>query len=76
MDETRAALDIERKRTQGQMLSKDEHADIKSKIAKVNELTQLKEQLERQKENVEKANKTLQEKVRFHAFVFVMIAQL
>ncbi len=65
LEETQAALELERRRTLGMMLSKEEHADIMEKVAKVAELTELQKELQKQKTELEETNEVLKNKVRF-----------
>ncbi|XP_065056789.1 nucleoprotein TPR-like isoform X2 [Rhopilema esculentum] len=64
LEETQAALELERKRTLGLMLSKEEHEDIMAKVARVAELTELNKELEKQKEELGKKHSTVNAKVK------------
>ncbi len=63
LEETQAALQLERKRTQGQMLTTEEHAELMAKVSQVAELTEVKKELEKKKSELEKANEALRTKV-------------
>ena len=63
MDETQSALELERKRTLGQMLTKEEHADMMEKVGRVAELTKVNKELAKQKAELNKSNEAIQMKV-------------
>ena len=64
LEETQAALDLERKRTLGLMLSKEEHDDLMSKVARVAELDVVNKDLQQQKDELYGEAESLKVKVR------------
>ena len=63
MEETQSALDLERKRTLGLMLSREEHDELMSKVARVSELDVINKDLEREKDELFGENESLKSKV-------------
>jgi len=62
LDETKEALELELQRTQGKMLTEEEHNDMVEKLKKLNELEGINTDLVKQKEIQNEANKNLTEK--------------
>lgn len=63
LEETQAALGLERKRTQGLMLSKEEHEELMGRVARVTELDLLNKEIQQQKEDLVKDNEMVKKKV-------------
>jgi len=64
LEETQAALDLERKRTLGLMLSKEEHDDLMSKVARVAELDVVNKDLQQQKDELYGEAESLKVKIK------------
>eukprot|EP00794_Sanderia_malayensis_P010976 gene10976-12139_t len=62
LEETQSALQLERRRTQGQMLTVEEHAELTSKVSQVAELTETNAELEKCKSQLEQTNNVLTDK--------------
>ena len=68
IDETKAALELEMKRTQGRMLSEEEYKGVMEKVNKIAEFEVLNQELERNKLTLMTKNEQLQEQVSIHFF--------
>ncbi|XP_065676121.1 nucleoprotein TPR-like isoform X1 [Hydra vulgaris] len=64
IDETKAALELEMKRTQGHMLSEEEYKDVMEKVNKVSEFEVLNNVLEKEKLNLISKNEQLRDQVK------------
>ena len=69
LDETKAALELELQRTQGRMLTEEEHKDMVEKVKKAKEYEELNKNLEKQKVELLTKNKALTEKVCIHTYI-------
>ena len=63
LEETKAALELELQRTQGKMLTEEEHKDMLEKLKKLKQLEGTNAELEKQKSSLEEKFKNQSEKV-------------
>ena len=63
LEETKEALELELQRTQGKMLTEEEHKDMLEKLKKLKQLEGINSELEKQKSSLEDKLKNQAEKV-------------